>query len=271
MKDNNYYKFFKALLMPLFKIFYKPQVHNKELIPEKGAIIVCGNHIHILDQCFPILATKRVLHYMAKKEYFDSKFAWFFRKAGCISVDRKVRDDDAKQEAMKVLNSGKALGIFPEGTRNSIVCKKEKLDELYEYVKDEICYKKFKKILKKNLTRASQTDLLIKLLKNKKIKLKDFKKYVFDANESLKELVRKKVITHNEYKESLLLPIKFGTVSMAQKSGATIVPYVITGFYKRGKAKVTILKPFKVGKDDDLEKANNFFKKTMLDKLAEEQ
>ncbi len=272
MKDkNHFYKFFVFMFTPIFKLIYKPKFINKEIIPSDGPIIVCGNHIHILDQCFPILSTKRVLHYMAKKEYFDSKFAWFFRSAGCICVDRKVRDENAKTEAMNVLMSGKALGIYPEGTRNSIVCKKDKLDELYKFFEEDMSFKKFKKLLKKELTRVSQTDLLIKLLNDKKISLKDFKKYIFTANDSLKKLVDKKVITKKDYKESLLLPMKFGTVSMAQKSGATIVPYAISGLYKRGKVKITFLKPFKVGREDDLEKANNLLRKTLIDKLYEEQ
>ena len=38
--------------------------------------------------------------------------------SGCIPVNRQIHDDNAKNEAMKVLLDGKALGIFPEGTRN---------------------------------------------------------------------------------------------------------------------------------------------------------
>ena len=71
-----------------------------------------------MDQCGTILASKRAIHYMAKKEYFDGKFAWFFKMMGCISVNRSIHDDEAKKKAMDVLKDGKALGIFPEGTRN---------------------------------------------------------------------------------------------------------------------------------------------------------
>ena len=55
---------------------------------------------------------------MAKKEYFDGKFAWFFKKTGCISVNRSIHDDEAKKKALEVLENDEALGIFPEGTRN---------------------------------------------------------------------------------------------------------------------------------------------------------
>ena len=51
--------------------------------------------------------------------YFkDWKTRWFFKSVGCIPVNRSIHDDVAKEEAMNVLRDGKALGIFPEGTRN---------------------------------------------------------------------------------------------------------------------------------------------------------
>ena len=113
------YKFFRLVLGVIYRLYYNPKIIGKENIPEEGSIIVAANHKHLLDQCGPILATKRVIHYMAKKEYFDKKrTAWFFKMSGCISVNRQIHDDNAKEEALNVLRDGKALGIFPEGTRN---------------------------------------------------------------------------------------------------------------------------------------------------------
>ena len=43
----------------LFYIWYHPKIINKKVIPKKGPIIVCGNHIHLYDQCMIIIATKR--------------------------------------------------------------------------------------------------------------------------------------------------------------------------------------------------------------------
>lgn len=62
--------------------------------------------------------------------------------------------------------------------------------------------------------------------------------------------------TRNKTKE-LLLPFKFGAVSMASKTGATIVPFGITGDYKFRSKNLTIRygTPFKVN-DMSLEDAN---------------
>ena len=178
------YKTFSPLLRLLTKIKYNPKIINKEVIPKEGPILIVSNHKHVFDQCFAIMSTKRVIHYMAKKEYFDKKYpeghhAWFFRAAGCIPVDRTIHDDDAKNRALDVLKNGGAVGLFPEGTRNKT-------------------------------------------------------------------------------NDTFLLPFKFGTVSMAQKTGATIVPSCITGDYdkKKGNLMVRFGKPFKVPKDMDLAEAN---------------
>ena len=62
--------------------------------------------------------------------------------------------------------------------------------------------------------------------------------------------------TRNKTKE-FLLPFKFGTVSMASKTDATIVPFGVTGEYKFRSKDLVIRfgEPFKIG-DMTLEEAN---------------
>ncbi len=112
------YKILKIILSPIFKWYYKPTIIGKENIPKTGRVIIVGNHKHLYDQCLTIISTKRPIHYMAKKEYFDGKMAWFFKITGCIPVDRSKKDNNATRKAIEVLEKDEALGLFPEGTRN---------------------------------------------------------------------------------------------------------------------------------------------------------
>lgn len=183
------YKVFKPILSPIFKFYYNPRIENKEYLQQDGPIVVVGNHKHIMDQCLVIIATKRIIHYMAKKEYFDGKMAWFFKATGCISVDRSIHDSNAKNKALEVLKNEGAIGLFPEGTRNKTKAK--------------------------------------------------------------------------------LLPFKYGAVSMAKKTNATIIPFGIVGDYKfRSKnLKIKFGKPFKVG-EMSLEEANTKLEKIVLELIG---
>lgn len=85
-------------------------------------------------------------------------------------------------------------------------------------------------------------------------------------NKSLELLKNKKIVcvfpegTINKT-EDLIMPFKFGAVSMAQKSNSYIVPFSITGDYKpfRKSVKIEFSKPYKV--KEDLIKENNILMK----------
>ena len=76
--------------------------------------------------------------------------------------------------------------------------------------------------------------------------------------------------------DKFLLDFKFGTVSMAQKTDATIIPFGITGDYKFRSKNLTIRygKPFKVNNmslDEANEKLYNTVKKLMEENLKEDK
>lgn len=179
------YLIFTPLMRLLFRIYYNPKIINKKNIPKKGPIIIVSNHKHIYDQCPTIMATHRPIHYLAKKEYFDGKHAWFFKLFCCIPVNREIKDTTATNKALEVLKNNGAIGLFPEGTRNK----------------------------------------------------------TYDI---------------------FLLPLKFGAVSMAKKTNATIIPSCVTGDYKFHSKNLMIRygSPFKIPEDMNLQIAN--------DKLAKE-
>lgn len=113
------YRIVRTLGYPIFLLLYRPEFEGRNNIPKSGSVILAGNHTNNLDAAIMIAGPKRVVHMLAKKELFKSKISnAFFRRMGCIPVDRKIHDENAKSEAIEVLKNNEVIGIFPEGTVN---------------------------------------------------------------------------------------------------------------------------------------------------------
>lgn len=108
----------------LIKTFWKYlgfrfDFEGEENIPRKGGAILAINHTSYLD--FAIAGTaalpvKRYVRFMAKKELFDNKIAGpLLRGMHHINVDRS-NGAASFVTALKALESGEIIGIFPEGT-----------------------------------------------------------------------------------------------------------------------------------------------------------
>ena len=258
------YKLMRPFVTMKFKNKYHPVVFGKKNIPESGGIVVCGNHRHVDDQYNFMIATKRVIHMLAKDEYFKGKKEWFYRAAGCIPVDRSIHDENAKSEAREILNNKGAIGLFPEGTRNEVTSKEEaiqKLSKILNISTEEVLSK-----LKNKCTRTTQVNLLIELSKDHKITKDELKEYILDADNALLKLYKKKIITKEEYKESLLLPFKFGAVSLAKKTNSLIIPFATVGDYNGEKEQLItrIGEPIDIS-SMELEDANKLLREKIID------
>ncbi|MTI55338.1 lysophospholipid acyltransferase family protein [Geosporobacter ferrireducens] len=114
----DFYTFARNLMKIYVDLFYRIEVENLHYIPKEGACIVCSNHIHNLDPVIIGTTIPRKMTYMAKEELFGIKILGaIIRKLGMIPVNRDGADLSAIKNSLKALNSGKVLGIFPEGTR----------------------------------------------------------------------------------------------------------------------------------------------------------
>jgi len=113
-----FYKVCRGICNVLFRIFFRFKVIGKEKIPKDGKVIVCANHISLLDPIALAISIPRPINFMAKKELFENKFSkWLIGNLGAFPVDREGSDLSAIRNSMKVLKNNGILGIFPEGKR----------------------------------------------------------------------------------------------------------------------------------------------------------
>tara|TARA_B100000900_G_scaffold259149_1_gene220903 strand:+ start:558 stop:1325 length:768 start_codon:yes stop_codon:yes gene_type:complete len=112
------YKFLLFILPVPFRAFTNIHYHGLERIPNKPSIFV-ANHTSHVDPFLKIVAAKRPVHYLAKKEHFESQATKILMQStGQISTSREKGSKDALVKAVHVLESGCSMGIFPEGTRS---------------------------------------------------------------------------------------------------------------------------------------------------------
>ena len=111
------YRLVRPLGVLLTRGIFRPRVIGKENNPKPGGGVLAGNHQFVLDPLVIAIATKRCVHFLAKKEIFKYRFTnWFMRNCGIIPVHRQRKDSDALAAAKQYLTDGEVVGIFPEGT-----------------------------------------------------------------------------------------------------------------------------------------------------------
>ncbi|WP_030808813.1 lysophospholipid acyltransferase family protein [Streptomyces sp. NRRL S-337] len=116
----------KAILGFVMRVLYRPKVEGMERIPATGPVILAGNHVTFIDSLFLSLVVKRPVYFIGKDEYVTGTgikgrlMAWFFTSAGMIPVDRDGGHGGvaALMTGRRILEQGKAFGIYPEGTRS---------------------------------------------------------------------------------------------------------------------------------------------------------
>ncbi|MEO9221085.1 MAG: lysophospholipid acyltransferase family protein, partial [Mycobacteriaceae bacterium] len=116
----------ELIAYPAVRAYFRPVVTGLEFVPRSGAVIIAANHLSAADEVFTPVAARRQVAYFAKAEYFTGRglrgriVARVFREFGHVPVDR----DDPRAAAATIgtgvdlLAMGKALGIYPEGTRS---------------------------------------------------------------------------------------------------------------------------------------------------------
>jgi 1-acyl-sn-glycerol-3-phosphate acyltransferase len=89
------------------------------LEPGKAAVVV-SNHISGIDPLLIQRTTDRCVHWMVAKEYVNHPaMAWAFRILRVIAVNRAGVDTAATKQAIRLLEQGEPVGMFPEGRINT--------------------------------------------------------------------------------------------------------------------------------------------------------
>jgi 1-acyl-sn-glycerol-3-phosphate acyltransferase len=120
------YEVVHAVVPPVAKAVWRPEVIGLDKLPMTGSVIVASNHRSFADSMvIPFVVPRKVI-FLAKEDYFTGPgvkgalIRGWFEGIGMVPVDR----DDTRAAiasldiALAVLAEGEAFGIYPEGTRS---------------------------------------------------------------------------------------------------------------------------------------------------------
>lgn len=115
-----FYQFARAVVLGVFRVFFRVRVVGKERVPGTGAYILAPSHRSILDVPFAAYVTPRTVRFLAKDDLFSSPVGRrLFEALGAVEVERGTADRGAMRALEAVLERGEPVAIFPEGTRHS--------------------------------------------------------------------------------------------------------------------------------------------------------
>ena len=116
----SFYRFVWGLGAGLCSLLFRLRVDGRKHIPAQGALIVASNHCSYVDPILIGVAGYREFCYVAKREAFAVPvLGWLITRMNAIPIDRSRQGDrQALRRIEATLQSGKALLMFPEGTRN---------------------------------------------------------------------------------------------------------------------------------------------------------
>lgn len=113
------YKIVKPLAVAFMRAWFGLRVRGVENIPSSGPALIVSNHQSILDPPLIGGATRRQIYFLAKAELFRIPvFGRLIRALHARPVRREGADPGALRTAAQLLEEGKALLVFPEGTRS---------------------------------------------------------------------------------------------------------------------------------------------------------
>jgi 1-acyl-sn-glycerol-3-phosphate acyltransferase len=114
------YNISKRLLQIILSLWFGFRVDGAAHEPTAGPVVIVSNHVSDLDPLIVGAALKRRVSFMAKQELFrPPAIRWWVSACGAFPVRRGEPDRQALRTALRVLEGGGALVMFPEGTRGT--------------------------------------------------------------------------------------------------------------------------------------------------------
>jgi 1-acyl-sn-glycerol-3-phosphate acyltransferase len=108
----------QLLLQNVFVFWLDYRARGMEQLPESGALLL-SNHQSFLDPLLIGLPLDRPVSYLARHNLFRVPvIGWVLRNTYVMPINRDAAGTESIREAVRRMQHGFLVGIFPEGTRS---------------------------------------------------------------------------------------------------------------------------------------------------------
>lgn len=103
-----------------FDMFFRGEIRGLDNLPRDGAFLIAANHASLLDPPLIGCHVGRQIAFFARRTLWRGGIAsWWLDAVGTIPVDRDSGQDiSALKRVLRSLGEGRAVILFPEGTRS---------------------------------------------------------------------------------------------------------------------------------------------------------
>ncbi len=111
------YQLLRTACTPLLRSLFRLRVMGVERLPAFGPFILAANHHNYLDGVVLGAAVPRPVAFLVMPRVYNASplHPSFHRRVGSIPVNLERPDPGAIKRALRVLEEGRIVGIFPEG------------------------------------------------------------------------------------------------------------------------------------------------------------
>src|SRR5213080_528577 len=115
---NVYYWIGYNLSRLIGRLCFRLRIMHRERMIQTGPVILAMNHQSYLDPPLAGIACDRAIYFLARRTLMDLPlFRWLLPKLNVIPVNQEGIDRGALKILIRVLKSGNAALVFPEGSR----------------------------------------------------------------------------------------------------------------------------------------------------------
>lgn len=118
LRRNTYWRFFQLVLQAFFCFWLRYRARGIESLPTTGGALLLINHQSYVDPLLAGLPLTRPVSYLARDNLFRVPIiGHILRNTYVMPINREAASTTSIREAIRRIDAGFYVGIFPEGTR----------------------------------------------------------------------------------------------------------------------------------------------------------